>query len=47
MQRKTHFVASSFRDPRGAWLFWLWFAKADLIQEGNIGLMKAVKRFNP
>ena len=23
---KTHFVASSFRDPCCTWLFWLWFA---------------------
>ncbi len=22
---KTHFVASSFRDPCCTWLFWLWF----------------------
>ena len=24
--KKTHFVASSFRDPCCTWLFWLWFA---------------------
>ncbi len=25
---KTHFVASSFRDPCCTWLFWLWFASS-------------------